>query len=604
MAGRIEDYALIGDCETAALVNKNGSIDWLCWPDFSSDACFAALLGSEENGFWKIGPADPKFKTTRRYRAHSLILETTFETAEGLVRLVDFMPVREGNSRERDSEVVRIVQCLRGKVALNMELALRFDYGRTIPWVTRIRNGICAVAGPNLAVLRASIPMRGENLKTVAEFSLKRGESAWFTLTYGSSHRPTPKKADPVLTLENTERFWRKWRTRHTYKGKYADAIERSLITLKAMTYLPTGGVVASVTTSLPERIGGVRNWDYRYCWLRDTTFTLLALVNNGYFDEAAAWQDWLLRALAGSPDQVQIMYGLKGERQLIEWEADWLAGYENSRPVRVGNAASAQVQLDIYGEMLDCFFHAQHCMGRHSQDDFRVLVLLLKHLEEIWQQPDEGIWETRGGPQQFTYSKMMVWVAFDRAILLAEQLGYKVPFEKWASIRDSVHAEICAKAYSKKKRCFVQAYGSEQLDAALLLMPLVGFLPGDDPRVKRTVEGIKRELMPDGFVLRYNSAKVEDGLPAGEGVFLACSFWMVSSLKCIGREREARALFERLLSLRNDLGLLSEEYDIDSKRMVGNFPQAFSHIALLNAAFDLEGKRGLRKRAHRNHHH
>ena len=598
MAGRIEDYALIGDCETAALVDRHGSIDWLCWPDFSSEACFAALLGSEENGYWRIAPAQGRYKSTRRYRPHTLILETVFENADGAVRLIDFMP-----AGERNSHVVRVVQGIRGRLNLRMELALRFAYGRTVPWVTHVRGGVRAVAGPNLAMLRASIPMRGENLKTVADFSMKKGERAWFTLTHGRSYKPNPKAIDAAQALRETEDFWHRWSSRHTYTGKYREAVERSLMTLKAMTYGPTGGVAAAVTTSLPEWIGGVRNWDYRYCWLRDTTFTLLALTNGGYFEEAAAWQDWLLRALAGSPDQVQIMYGLKGQRELVEWEAGWLPGYENSKPVRIGNAASQQVQLDIYGEMLDCFYHAQHSMNRHGEDDFRVLVLLLEHLEKIWREPDEGIWETRGGKQQFTYSKVMVWVAFDRAVLAAEQLRYRAPVEKWKKIRDTVHAEICARGFNDQKGSFVRSYGSDQLDAALLLMPLVGFLPGDDPRVRGTVEAIERELMPAGFVLRYDTGKVNDGLPAGEGVFLACSFWMVSCLKCIGRTRDARKLFNRLLALRNDVGLLSEEYDIGRKRLVGNFPQAFSHIALVNAAFDLDGKAGIRKRLQRNHH-
>ncbi|MGA2534564.1 MAG: glycoside hydrolase family 15 protein [Terracidiphilus sp.] len=598
MPGKIEDYALIGDCETAALVDRNGSIDWLCWPDFSSEACFAALLGNDENGYWKITPAKGKWKTTRRYRPHTLILETTFEHADGSFRLIDFMPVRQTNSH-----IVRIVEGIRGKVALRMEMALRFDYGRTVPWVTRIKNGVRAVAGPNLAVLRATIPLRGENLKTVADFELSKGDRISFSLTYGISFKPNPRRIDPEQVLNDCQKRWRRWTSRHKYKGKYRDVVERSLITLRAMIYRPTGGVVAAVTTSLPEAIGGVRNWDYRYCWLRDTTFTLLALSNGGYMNEAAAWQDWLLRALAGSPEQVQIMYGLKGERQLVEWEVDWLPGYERSKPVRVGNAAAGQVQLDIYGEVLDCFFHAQHNMGRHTEDDFRVLVLLLKHLENIWRQPDEGIWETRGGPQQFTYSKMMAWVAFDRAVLLSEQLEYDAPVDKWKRIRNEIHNEICARAFNKKKNCFVQAYGSDQLDASLLLMPVVGFLPGSDPRVTATVEAIERELMPHGLVMRYDTAKVEDGLPAGEGVFLACSFWMVSSLKAIGRVREARALFERLIKLRNDLGLLSEEYDIQRRRLVGNFPQAFSHIALVNAAFDLEDGPHMRTRAHRGPH-
>ena len=606
MAAKIEDYALIGDCETAALVDRNGSIDWLCWPDFSSAACLASLLGAKDHGYWKIAPAAGEWKTERRYRDHTLILETTFENADGAVRLIDLMPAREHNSR-----IVRIVEGIRGKLPMRMDLALRFDYGRTVPWVTRRRNGtrkqdlstdgLHAIAGPNLAVLHASVPVHGENLHTVANFTVSAGERAWFTLTHGTSYHAVPPAIDVEKALQETEAFWLKWSGRLQYEGKYRDAVERSLITLKAMTFKPTGGVVAAITTSLPEAIGGVRNWDYRYCWLRDTTFTLLALINGGYCDEAAAWQDWLLRALAGSPDQVQIMYGIKGERELIEWEAEWLPGYENSRPVRIGNAASFQLQLDIYGEMLDCFFHAQHSMNRHREADFRVLALLLQQLETLWREPDEGIWETRGGPQHFTYSKMMAWAAFDRAVMLAEQLGYAARLDRWRAERDAIHAEVCDKAFSKEKNSFVQSYGSDQLDASLLLMPIVGFLPGNDPRVRSTVEAIERELMPAGLVLRYDTAKVSDGLPPGEGVFLACSFWMVASLKAIGRLDDAHALFERLLELRNDLGLLSEEYDVNRKRLVGNFPQAFSHIALVNAAFDLEDLKESRKRHHRH---
>jgi len=595
MASKIEDYALIGDCETAALVNREGSIDWLCWPDFSSSACFTALLGSEENGFWKVAPKAQGWKSSRKYRDHTLILETTFESDEGAVRLIDFMPIREKNS-----DVVRIVEGIRGRMELCSALSLRFDYGRTVPWVTAIEDGIRAIAGPNLAVLHASVPVHGENLQTVAEFTVNEGERVWFTLTYGESFVDDPEPIDAKQALEDTDRFWNEWIARKTYEGRYAEVVERSLITLKAMTFRPTGGLVAAMTTSLPEAIGGPRNWDYRYCWLRDTTFTLLAMTTAGYFEEACAWQDWLLRAIAGSPDQVQIMYGLKGERQLIEWEIDWLPGYENSKPVRIGNAASGQLQLDIYGEMLDTFFHALHGLGKHTEEDFSVLVLLLQHLETIWQQPDEGIWETRGGPQQFTYSKMMAWVAFDRAILIAEKLGCEAPVEKWEKLRDTIHDEICRKAFNKKKNAFVQFYGADELDAALLLMPLVGFLPASDPRVRGTIEAIERELMPGGLVLRYDTSKVKDGLPPGEGVFLACSFWMVSCLKAIGRTQEARKLFERLTGLCNDVGLLSEEYDVNRKRLVGNFPQAFSHISLINAAFDLEGKDGARQRAHR----
>jgi GH15 family glucan-1,4-alpha-glucosidase len=509
--------------------------------------------------------------------------------------LIDFMPIRE-----RNSDVIRIVEGVRGRIALRMELVLRFDYGRTVPWVTRIKDGVQAVAGPNLAVLRSSVPEHGENLKTVAEFNVSAGERYSFTLTYGLSYGARPRAINVEKAFKETKKYWIEWSARLKHKGSYTAVIERSLLTLKAMTFRPTGGVVAAVTTSLPERLGGVRNWDYRYCWLRDTTFTLLALANGGYFEEAVQWQDWLLRALAGSPDQVEIMYGIKGERQLVEFEIPWLQGYEASKPVRVGNAAAFQLQLDIYGEVLDCFFHAQHSIGRHTEEGFRVLARLLEHLEGIWQQPDRGIWEVRGEPQHFTYSKVMAWVAFDRGVLLAEQLKYEAPVDRWKRLRDNIHAEVCAKAFDADKGCFTQAYGSPQLDAALLLMPLVGFLPAKDSRMKATVEAVERELMQDGLVMRYNTAEVEDGMPPGEGVFLACSFWLVSSLKAIGRVEDARALFERLLTLRNDLGLLSEQYDPHSKRFVGNFPQAFSHIALVNAAFDLDDGDEVRMRCHR----
>lgn len=588
MTARIEDYALIGDCETAALVDNRGSIDWLCWPDFSSQACFAALLGTEENGFWRIAPCESKWTTTRQYREHTLILETTFHHADGVVRLIDFMPVREHHS-----DVVRIVEGVEGAVPMRMELKLRFDYGRTVPWVTRIEDGVRAVAGPNLAMLHSSIPVRGENLTTVADFQVAKGDRIWFTLTYGESFGEDPEPIDAEQALKDTENFWIPWAGKLRYHGKYRELVERSMITLKALTFRPTGGIIAAPTTSLPEWIGGVRNWDYRYCWLRDTTFSLLALTGGGYYDEAAAWQDWLLRALAGSPDQIQIMYGVKGERQLVEWEAGWLPGYEGSAPVRIGNAAASQVQIDIYGEMLDCFYHAQKSMSTHGEDDFRVLALLLCHLEKIWCEPDEGIWETRGGKRQFTYSKMMAWVAFDRAVKLAEKLKYRAPVERWKKVRDTIHAEVCVKAFSTQKNSFVRHYGSDEVDAALLLMPQVGFLPSSDPRIIGTIEAVERELMRDGFVLRYDTTQVQDGLPPGEGVFLACSFWMVSSLVAIGRKDDARALFERLIGLCNDVGLLAEEYDTGRKRLVGNFPQAFSHIALVIAASDLEGADG-----------
>lgn len=592
MAARIEDYALIGDCETAALVDNRGSIDWLCWPDFASESCFASLLGSQENGFWCISPAGGQWKTTRRYRDHTLILETTFHHPDGEVRLIDFMP-----SRERHSDVVRIVEGVEGSVDMRMELKLRFDYGRTVPWVTRLKDGVRAVAGANLAMLHASVPVHGENLTTVADFTVAKGQRIWFTLTYGESFQPDPERIDAEQALRDTEEFWTEWAGKLRYEGKYRGLVERSLITLKALTFRPTGGIVAAATCSLPEWIGGVRNWDYRFCWLRDTTFTLLALTSTGYYDEATAWQDWLLRAVAGSPDQIQIMYGLKGERQLVEWQADWLPGYEGSRPVRIGNGAATQLQLDIYGEMLDCFFHAQKNLSAHGEDQFRVLALLLDHLEKIWREPDEGIWEPRGGRKQFTYSKMMAWVAFDRAIKLAEQHNYRAPSDRWKQVRDTIHHEICANAFNRKLNSFVQHYGSDNLDAALLLMPQVGFLPPSDARVRGTVEAIEKNLMRGGFVQRYDTDKVKDGLPPGEGAFLACSFWMVSSLNALGRRDDAFKLFDSLTGLCNDVGLLSEEYDTGRKRLVGNFPQAFSHIALVIAACDLEGESGTDRR-------
>jgi GH15 family glucan-1,4-alpha-glucosidase len=594
MALKIEDYALIGDCETAALVGKNGSIDWLCWPDFSSSACFASLVGTEENGCWKISPTGKGWKTKRAYRGQTLILETTFESRHGAVRVIDFMPVRQ-----RNSDIVRLIEGVRGKVDMRMELALRFDYGQTVPWVTAIKDGIRAVAGPGQVLLHGSVAVYGEGLKTVADFTVSRGDREWFTLTHGDSTKATPRRISARAVLRETQRLWKRWSRRSEYAGKYRDAVERSLITLKAMTFKPSGGVVASPTTSLPEKIGGSRNWDYRYCWLRDTTFTLLAMTHAGYYNEARHWMDWLLRAVAGSPDQVQIMYGLKGERQLVEWEAEWLTGYENSTPVRIGNAASLQVQLDIYGELLDTFFHALNGIGRHRKDDFHAMVLLLEHLEKIWDEPDAGIWEVRGGFKQFTYSKIMAWVAFDRAILIAEKLKFDAPVEKWKQLRDTIHEQICRMGFNKEKNTFVQHYGAHELDAALLLMPLVGFLPATDERVIGTINAIESELMRGGLVMRYSTARVRDGLPPGEGAFLACSFWMVSCLKAIGREKEACKLFERILKLRNDVGLLSEEYDVRRKRLVGNFPQAFSHISLVNAAFDLEEKNGIRSRAH-----
>ncbi len=589
---RIEDYAIIGDCETAALVGIDGSIDWLCWPSFCSGACFAALLGDAENGRWQICPAAGATKTTRKYRQHTLILETTFVAADGTFTLIDFMP-----TRGRHSDIVRIVRGVSGNPAVRMELALRFDYGRIVPWVTRFDGGLLAIAGPDMAVFRTTVEHRGEDMKTVADFIIGEGESVSFVLTYGVSHEPPPHPIVAENALRHAEDFWREWAGRCNCEGPYEEAIERSLITLKALIYKPTGGIVAAVTTSLPEALGGQRNWDYRYCWLRDATFTLLALMNGGYYDEARAWKNWLQRAVAGSPDQLQIMYGIAGERNLLEWEASWLPGYEGSRPVRIGNAASLQVQLDVYGELLDAYLHAELGIEDGDPESFRLPQNIVEHLETIWDQPDQGIWETRSGPQHFTYSKMMAWVAFDRAIHAAEHFGCDAPIDRWKQVRDSIHHEVCTKGFDEEVGSFVQAFGSKALDAALLLMPLVGFLPANDRRVIATVEAIEKHLMRDGLVMRYDTGHVDDGLPPGEGVFLACSFWMVSALQRIGRAADARKLFDHLLTLRNDVGLLSEEYDTGSKRLVGNFPQALSHISLVAAAFSLQGNDHVRRR-------
>ena len=582
MTDRIEDYALIGDCETAALVSCRGSIDWLCWPDFDSPACFAALVGTEENGHWSIAPKDA-VPGTRHYLDHTLILETRFETHLGSVTLLDFMPIRG-----RNSDLVRIVRGIRGEVPITMELVLRFDYGRSVPWVTRLENGaVRAIAGPDMVVLRSTAATHGENLKTVSEFTIHEGETASFVLTYGPSYEDLPQPVDPEEALQETIRYWQDWAGRAKLTGEYADAVERSLITLKALTYRYTGGIVAAPTTSLPERLSGERNWDYRYCWLRDATFTLLALMNAGYFEEASAWRDWLLRAAAGSPEQVQIMYGIRGERELREWQVDWLCGYEGSKPVRIGNAASEQLQLDVYGEVADALLHGHLGGIPPIPTAFALQRALTDHLAKIWDKADQGIWEIRGEPQHFTYSKVMAWVAFDRAIKSAEQFGLRGAVHHWRKLREQVHGEVCNQAFDPQLDSFTQAYGSKELDASLLLIPLVGFLPCTDPRVRGTIAAIENHLMLDGFVLRYRTESSDDGLPAGEGAFLACSFWMVGALKMLGRDDDAKRMFDRLLSLRNDVGLLAEEYDPKAQRQLGNFPQALSHIALINAAFE-----------------
>ena len=585
MSSKIEEYALLGDCETAALVGRDGSIDWLCWPRFDSCACFAALLGGREHGRWLI-TTDKAARISRHYRDDTLILQTDLETADGAVTLVDFMP-----PRGKTSDVVRMIVGRRGRVAMRSEFILRFDYGSVVPWVTRMEDdGLLAVSGPDMVVLRTPVQLRGKDFTTIGDFTVSAGQTIPFVLTYSASHLSPPVPIDAQKALVDAETFWRHWISRCASAGKWSADVRRSLITLKALTYRPTGGIVAAPTTSLPEQLGGPRNRDYRFCWLRDATFTLLALMNSGYYEEARSWQAWLLRAVAGQPSQVQIMYGLLGERRLTEWEIPWLPGYEGAKPVRIGNAAAAQLQLDIFGEIMDAF-----CQGRNGklaveEHAWAVQRALLDHLETVWDQPDEGIWEVRGGRQQFTYSKMMAWVAFDRAIKGAEDFGLEGPVAHWRALRATIHEEICSRAFDPRIGAFVQSYGSKNLDASLLLIPAVGFLPPDDPRVRSTIAAIEQHLLADGLARRYNTAETRDGLPPGEGVFLACSFWLADSLLATGRREEAQQLFERLLALRNDVGLLSEEYDPQTKRLVGNFPQALSHIALVNTAHNLTG--------------
>jgi len=581
---RIEDYAIVGDCGTAALIGRNGSVDWLCLPRFDSRACFAALVGNTDNGRWLIAPDAEIRRTTRRYLDDTLVLETTFETADGTVALVDFMP-----PRGEASDLVRLVRGVRGRVVMSAELLIRFDYGSLVPWVTRLPDGtLRAVAGPDMLVLRTSAPIKGEQLKTVAEFAVVEGETVPFVLSFGASYRDPPAAIDWESALEDTIAFWREWAGRAEDSGPYAGVLRRSLMILKALTYAPTGGVVAALTTSLPEELGGSRNWDYRYCWLRDATFTLLALMNSGYFEEAGRWRDWLLRAVAGSPSQMQIMYGITGTRRLDELEVPWLQGYEGARPVRIGNSASSQFQLDIYGEIMDVL-HLARCGGLGGDETAWALqVKLLEHLEHIWQDPDQGIWEIRGPQQHFTFSKVMAWVAFDRAIKSAEKDKLDAPIKRWAALRDQIHAEVCDKAYDIELGSFTQSYGSKQLDASLLLLALVGFLPPTDQRILGTVRAIETSLVENSLVRRYQTERTDDGLPGSEGVFLACSFWLADTYLLLGRRKDARRLFEYLLSLRNDIGLLSEEYDVAKSRMLGNFPQALSHIGLINTAHNL----------------
>jgi GH15 family glucan-1,4-alpha-glucosidase len=583
---RIEDYALIGDGETAALVGVDGSIDWLCLPRFDSPACFAALLGTKNNGRWRIAPVGSEFKSRRHYIPDTLILETEYSTPSGVATVVDFMPRRGDNS-----DVVRIVTGVSGTVEFDAELVLRFGYGMSVPWVTRMQDGRTrAIAGPDMVVLSADADVHGEDLTTVARFSVNAGETISFVLTWKESHLDPPAAIDPVDALRATGKYWRDWVAACTYDGEWRDAVVRSLITLKALIYNPTGGIVAAATTSLPEWIGSSRNWDYRFCWLRDATFTLLALMDAGYFDEATAWREWLLRAAAGSPDQVQIMYGIAGERHLFEYELPWLPGYAASAPVRIGNAAHAQLQLDVFGEVMDALHQARVGGVGDSADGWALQKALVAHVAKIWQRPDYGLWEIRGTPQHFTHSKVMCWVAVDRAIQSAEQFDLDdAPIDEWRLLRDEIHDDVCWNAFNAGINSFVQAYGSTEVDASLLLLPLVGFLPPEDERIRGTVAAIEKDLLIDGFVHRYITQRTDDGLPTGEGAFLACSFWLVDNYALAGRIDDARDMFTRLLGLCNSLGLLAEEYDPAARRMLGNFPQAFSHVGLVNAALNIE---------------
>ncbi len=584
MSTPLEDYALIGDCETAALVSRAGSIDWLCWPRFDSGACFSALLGTPEHGRWLIEAVEPNARATRRYRESSLILDTRIETAGGAVTVTDFMP-----PRGRNSDLVRLVRGERGRVRMRTELVLRFDYGRTIPWVSRLADRTFrAIAGPDMVTLQTPVRLRGKELTTVGEFEVEAGTTVPFVLTYCQSHLPPPGAIDPKSSLEHTQTFWREWAACCRSEGEWSEAVMRSLVTLKALTYAPTGGIVAAPTTSLPEQLGGPRNWDYRFCWLRDATLTLLALMNAGFYDEAKAWRDWLLRAAAGAPSQLQIMYGLAGERRLTEYDVPWLPGYEGSLPVRIGNAAHGQLQLDVYGEVMDALHQARRGGLDSRDEDWAFQRAVLEHLTSIWTQPDEGIWEVRGGARHFTYSKVMAWVAFDRGIRAMEVFGLAGPLQRWRAMRQAIHDEVCTRGFDSGVGSFVQSYGSTELDASLLLLPSVGFLPPTDPRVRGTIEAVERRLLVDGFLLRYDTTTSIDGLPKGEGAFLACSFWLADAYVLLKRMEDARRLFERLLALRNDVGLLAEEYDTRAQRLVGNFPQAFSHIALVNTAHNL----------------
>ena len=585
MSQPIENYALISNTRTAALVGKNGSVDWLCLPTFASPSLFCALLGTQKHGYWQIAPALAPVKITRNYRQGTLILETEFETDSGRVMLIDFMPVAK---EEEVVNVIRLVRGLSGAVPMEMTLSLRFDYGRTIPWVRHAPYGLTAVAGPQAVKFATPANLKGQDFVTRANFTVPAGETVPFIFTWHKSYQSLPATVDAETSLKETEAWWQRWSSQCTYQGEWREAVLRSVITLKALTFSPTGGIVAAPTTSLPEQVGGELNWDYRYCWIRDATFTLYAMLTCGYYEEANAWQTWLERAVAGSPSQMQIMYGIYGEKLLSESKASWLPGYEHSRPVRIGNAAHEQFQLDVYGELMDVFHTARlHGIGT-DDDSWRIQQVLLEFLEQAWREPDEGIWEVRGPRRHFTHSKVMAWVAADRAVKAVERWSLPGPVDQWCVLRDTIHRDILEQGYSAKRKSFVQSYGSEELDASLLMLPLVGFLPADDPRILNTIAAIKQELMVDGFVLRYRPDASIDGLKGSEGVFLICSFWLVDNLALTGRVDEARQLFERLLSVRNEVGLLAEEYDPRSGRQVGNFPQALSHVALINSAQNL----------------
>ncbi len=587
MSQRIEDYALIGDCETAALVGRNGSIDWLCWPAFDSDACFAAILGTHKNGRWLIAPSETAPRISRRYLGNTLILETHFETKSGTVALIDFMP-----PRGKASDIVRLVRGIRGTVKMRMELVIRFGFGVDIPWVRRIDHSLMAIAGQDMTVLRTPVETRGEDLTTVSDFEVKEGETVPFVLTYGPSHLEPPGSIDPEVALQETEKFWQDWCSHCTRDGEYQALVLRSLITLKALTFAPTGGIVAAPTTSLPEKLGGSRNWDYRFCWLRDATFTLLALMNSGYTEEALAWHNWLLRAAAGSPANMQIMYGIWGQRRLLEWEAGWLGGYEGAQPVRVGNAAHAQLQLDVYGELIDAFHQSRMARLQLDDETWALECAVLNHLAEVWDRPDHGIWERRGQPKHYVFSKVMTWVAFDRGIKSAETFGFKAPLLHWRTLRDAIHRDVCNRGFDAEENAFVESYGSKLLDASVLLLPAVGFLPPSDPRIRGTIASVEKCLMRDGFVLRHDPRELPADQPPLEGAFLACSLWLADAYVLSGDLDKAQALLDRVAGIANDVGLLAEEYDSVARRQTGNFPQALTHIALINTAQNLSAAR------------